>query len=38
MATGEPAAPLSADEELTEFVDALKQEVRTDSPGDIGRS
>jgi hypothetical protein len=34
MAAGEPAAPQAANEELTEFVDALKKEVRTGSRGD----
>jgi hypothetical protein len=29
MAAGEPAAPMAANEELTEFVNDLKQEVRT---------
>jgi hypothetical protein len=35
MAAGEPAAPQAANEELTEFVDALKKEVRTGSRGDL---
>jgi hypothetical protein len=29
MAAGEPAAPLADNAELTEFISALKQEVRT---------